>query len=71
MTQKEKLAIIVQSVELRKAGKEEEAMALSKTRPIPAFLAKIMKEKVGVSYLVNSGWNLAEAEAAYGKNWLT
>jgi hypothetical protein len=34
-------------------------------------LAKIMKEKVGVDYLTNSGWNLSEAEAEFGPGWLS
>jgi hypothetical protein len=71
MTMKEQLAIIVQVAELRKAGKEEEALALNKTIPLPPYLAKIAKEKFGDGYLINSGWNLAEAEEKYGKDWLT
>jgi hypothetical protein len=30
-----------------------------------------MKEKMGVDFLINSGWNLSEAEAEFGKNWLS
>jgi hypothetical protein len=71
MTLKEKLAIGVQAVELRKAGKEAESLALEKTIPLSPYLAKIAKEKVGVDYLINSGWNLLEAEAKYGKDWLS
>jgi hypothetical protein len=71
MTMKEKLAIGVQAVELRKAGKEAEAMALDKTIPLPPYLAKVAKEQFGVDYLINSGWNLAEAEAKYGRDWLS
>jgi hypothetical protein len=71
MTLKEKLAIEVQVADLRKAGKEAEASALHKTAPLPPYLAKIAKEKFGVDYLINSGWNLLEAEAKYGKGWLT
>ncbi|MDR1836817.1 MAG: hypothetical protein LBQ89_04070 [Treponema sp.] len=71
MTLKEKLAIIVKTVEFDEAGKEDEAMALTKTVPMPPFLAKIMKEKVGADYLLNSGWNLSEAEAEFGQDWLS
>jgi hypothetical protein len=49
-------------------GKEDEAMTLFKTIPMPPFLAKITKEKLGVEYL--DGWNLAEAEAKFGSGWL-
>jgi hypothetical protein len=71
MTLKEQLAVGVKVAELRKAGKDEESLALEKTIPIPPFLAKIMKEKAGADYLINSGWNLAEAEAEFGSDWLT
>jgi hypothetical protein len=70
MTLKEKLAIIVQCDELDKAGKKAEATALHRTMPVPPFLAKIMKEKVGVDFIINGGWNMSEAEAEFGQNWL-
>jgi hypothetical protein len=70
MSLDERSAINRKSRELREAGKFEEAMALSKTRPLSPYLAKIAKEKVGVEYLRNSGWNLAEAEAEFGPGWL-
>jgi len=33
-------------------------------------LAKVAKEKIGVDFLINGGWNLSEAEAEFGQNWL-
>ncbi|MDR2490168.1 MAG: hypothetical protein LBD20_02060 [Spirochaetaceae bacterium] len=71
MTLKEKLTLGVKIAELRDAGKADEALSLEKTIPMPPFLAKVMKEKVGADFLINSGWNLAEAEAAFGQDWLT
>lgn len=68
MTEKEKAAITVKAIALREAGKQDEAMALFKSVPMPPFLAKITKEKMGVEYL--DGWNLAEAEAKFGPDWL-
>jgi hypothetical protein len=72
MTLHEKLAIGVQSARLKREGKEEEADKLERTIPMPAFMAKILMEKVdwGKEYLQNCGWNMAEVEAKYGKNWL-
>ncbi|MDR3325126.1 MAG: hypothetical protein LBS82_03945 [Spirochaetaceae bacterium] len=70
MTLKEKLAINMKVIELEKAGKEAEAQALNRTKPLPPYLAKILKEKVGADFLINGGWNLLEAEAKYGKDWL-
>jgi hypothetical protein len=70
MTLHEELVIIAQTAELKKQGKEEEAMRLSKTIPLEPWLAKHLKDRVGVDYLRQSGWNLSEAEKAYGPDWL-
>jgi hypothetical protein len=66
----ERFKIYRKADELRAVGKEEEAMAMSKTCPLSPYLAKIAKEKIGVEYLRKSGWNLAEAEAEFGPGWL-
>ena len=71
MTLDEKLAISCKSAELRKAGDEEGALRLMKTAPLPPYLAKVYKEKVGVKELIESGWNLSEAEAEFGADWLS
>jgi hypothetical protein len=71
MTEKEKAAIIIKSIELRDAGKEAEAHNLMKQFPAPPWLAKIFKEKVGADFLIKGGYNLSEAEAAFGPDWLT
>jgi hypothetical protein len=70
MTLKEKLAVTMKSIELEKIGKKEESLALDKTMPLPPFLAKVIKEKVGADFLIDGGWNLLEAEEKYGKDWL-
>jgi hypothetical protein len=67
----EKLDILVKSIELDNAGKHEEAERLHKTAPLAPFIAKWAKEHMGVEYLLNSGWNLSDAEVQYGKDWLT
>ena len=71
MTLDEKLTIGCKAVGLRKTGDEEGYFRLIKKIPMPPYLAKIMKEKVGVDFLVNGGWNLSEAEAEFGINWLS
>jgi len=38
---------------------------------MPSYLAKIMKEKMGADFLINGGWNLSEAEAEFGPDWLS
>jgi hypothetical protein len=71
MTEREKADIFMESYRLRQEGRKEEATALRRTIPLPAILAKILKEEVGADFLIQNGWNLAEAEAEYGTDWLT
>ena len=70
MTFDEKLAISNKACALLNAGDKEGYSRLMRTIPMPPYLAKIYKEKVGAKPLVKSGWNLTEAEAAFGSNWL-
>jgi len=70
MTEQEKADIMMKAFELEDAGQKDEALELKKTVPLPAYLAKFAKEKFGVEFLINGGWNLAEAEAEYGQGWL-
>jgi hypothetical protein len=71
MSLREQLAIGMQAIELRKQGKFEEADKLEHTIPIPAYLAKWAKKRFGAEILLKTGWNLSEAEAEYGPDWLT
>jgi hypothetical protein len=70
MTLDEKLAISCKAADLWYAGDKEGSERLTKKIPMPPYLAKVMKEKVGVDYLLNSGWNLSEAEEEFGIDWL-
>ena len=70
MTLAEKLDIGVKAVALKKSGDREGYERLIRTIPMPPYLAKIYKEKVGVEHLINGGWNLSEAEAEFGPDWL-
>jgi hypothetical protein len=70
-TLKEKLANIVRSYELKDAGQPEEADRVWKQMPLDPPLAKFWKEMMGVEALLQQGYNLSEAEAEYGKDWLT
>jgi hypothetical protein len=71
MTLQEKLAIRVKSIELKKQGKTKEADRLARSIPLPPWLAEWYKKYVGVEPLKNGGWNLSEAEEAFGRDWLT
>ena len=70
MTEHEKADIFMQSLELEKEGLKEEALELRRTMPMPAYLAKFFKDKLGAETLLELDWNLAEAEAEYGQDWL-
>ena len=71
MTLDEKLAISNKALDLFEAGDREGYSRLMRTVPMPPYLAKIYKEKVGVEPLIKGGWNLSEAEAEFGIDWLS
>ena len=71
MTLDEKLAIGCKAAELWQAGDHEGYIRLMKTAPVPPYIAKVIKEKVGADFLIKEGWNLSEAEAEFGKEWLS
>jgi hypothetical protein len=71
MTLHERLAVGAKVVELEKLGKFEEAKRLHNTIPIQPYLAKFLKDHIGLEALLKSGLNLAEAEAKYGSGFLS
>jgi hypothetical protein len=71
MTLDEKLAISNKACALWHSGDKEGFHRVIKTAPMPPYLAKIAKEKMGVDFLINGGWNLSEAEAEFGHDWLS
>jgi len=70
MTLDEKLSISNRALDLLDAGDREGYSRLIRTAPMPPYLAKIYKEKIGVDELLKAGYNLSEAEAEFGENWL-
>lgn len=71
MTEREKADIMMKVCKLWDEGKDAEAHTLQATIPLQPFLAKVAKEKIGADFLIEAGYNLSEAEAAFGKDWLT
>jgi hypothetical protein len=71
MTLDEKLAVSNKAIALKKAGDRDGYERLMMTVPLPPYLAKVAKEKIGVDFLINGGWNLSEAEVAFGADWLS
>jgi len=71
MTFDEKLAISNKAGELWKAGDYEGYDRLIKTIPLPPYLAKVMKEKVGMEFFTRYNWNLSEVEAEFGHDYIS
>lgn len=69
MTLDEKLSISNKAAELWKAGDKEGADLLAKTIPIPPYIANVIKDKLGLDFLLKGGWNLSEVEAEYGHSF--
>jgi hypothetical protein len=73
MSLSEKLDLIVKSIELENQGKLEEAEQVRRQVPLQPYLAKWVKnqmEYLGKDFFTKYGWNLSEAEAAFGSDWL-
>jgi hypothetical protein len=71
MTEREKAAIMMESIKYRDEGNEAMAHELIARIPVPPYLAKIFKENFGADFLIKGGYNLSEAETAFGQGWLT
>ncbi|MCL2441591.1 MAG: hypothetical protein FWD14_07600 [Treponema sp.] len=74
MTQQEKTEIGLKAFELKAQGKPDECERMLKKIPLSPYLAKFVKEHFeyfGSDFFEKYGWNLAEAEAVYGSDWLT
>ena len=52
------------------SGDEEERMKIAKSIPMYPEVARGAKELMGKERLLELGFNLVEAERAYGKDWL-
>jgi hypothetical protein len=71
MPLKEKLAISLKAIEAQKQGNEDEYMRIMmEEMPMPPYMAKFAKEYLGADFLIKGGWNLTEANAEYGSDWL-
>jgi hypothetical protein len=72
MTLDEECALMERVLALESAGKKAEADVLLRHQyPMPPYLAKFAKSHLGADFLVKGGFNLSEAEAEFGKDWLT
>jgi hypothetical protein len=74
MTLEEETTIALKAFELKKQGKLEEYERMRKQIPLQPYLAKFVKDHIeyfGKDFFEKYGWNLSEAEAEYGPDWLT
>jgi hypothetical protein len=71
MTLDEKLAISNKALDLLDAGDREGYDRLMKLIPLPPYLAKVMKEKVGMEFFTRYNWNLSEVEAKFGPDYIS
>jgi hypothetical protein len=71
MTLDEKLAISNKALALWEAGDNEGYDRLMRTVPLPPYIAKIMKEKVGMEFFTRFNWNLSEVEAKFGPDFIS
>ena len=65
------LDMLLKLHELETKGKTEEAATLKKQIPLPSYMAKWVKDHFGMEAVQKLGWNMAEAEANYGSDWLS
>ncbi len=69
-THEETLDILLRSKAARRRGDVAEASRLSRLPLLAPHLAKSLKEVIGPDALLKEGFDLSEAEEAYGKDWL-
>ena len=70
LSMEEEIAIARKAFALRDQGKFDEYERMRKQIPLQPYLAEFAKKHFGTDFLVKSGWNLAEAEAEFGADWL-
>ena len=71
MSLEEQAAISLKALEFKKQGNLDEYEKTIKQLPLPPYLAKAAQKYFGADTLVKIGWNLTEAEAEFGSNWLS
>jgi hypothetical protein len=71
MTLDEKCAIVEKAHKYKLAGDMEEfKRILRQEMPLAPYLAEFARSHVGADFLVKGGFNLSEAEAEFGSDWL-
>ncbi|GHV87556.1 hypothetical protein AGMMS50255_8520 [Spirochaetia bacterium] len=72
MTLDEKCIIVEKAHEYKVAGNMEEfKRILRQEMPLAPYLAEFAKNRLGADFLIKDGFNLSEAEAEFGSDWLS
>lgn len=66
----QRLDIVQQYLVATENGNDSEAKNIIQQIPLDPPLARAFKRALGADYLKQSGFDLSEAEAAYGHDWL-
>jgi ABC-type xylose transport system substrate-binding protein len=69
LTLEQRIEILDKSLAASQSGNDAEALRIGQQKPLTPWIAKAVKEIFGVEYL--RGWDLSDAEAEYGQNWLS
>ncbi len=70
MSFEERTEIAQRARQCRKAGDMEEYDRLMKQIPLEPNLAWMLRDRLGKKEFLEEGYNLKDAEIAYGKNWV-
>jgi hypothetical protein len=70
LTREQRLEILDAYHTASQRGDTKEAARISRLLPLPPYLAKALKDMYGKEYLLGLGYELAEAEAEYGPDWI-
>ncbi len=70
MSEEESNAILDEAGKRFEAGDEDGYFEMIRKLPLPPNMALLMRDQKGKETLVAEGWNLADAEIVYGKDWL-
>jgi len=71
MTENQEAAIMAQVNAAMEAGQMEKVIELVKTMPLSLSVAEVTKDALGIDFLLDNGFDLSEAVAEHGQEWLT
>jgi hypothetical protein len=66
----DKSAIAEKAHAYMSVGNMKECARILRQLPLAPYLAEFAKSRLGADFLINGGFNLSEAEAEFGQDWL-